>query len=83
MRFSICLHSTKAIAYPGESCPDYQFRWLGELIALVIMAVGLSHNAFAGMAASTLGSVKNPTRTMIFGAMEMGSTLPGLASRGV
>lgn len=67
MCFSIRLHSSKEFTHPRASRPSFPFRRLGELIALLVMVVGLSHNAFTGVTASILGTVKDPTGAIIPG----------------
>src|ERR1039458_6409576 len=68
MGLSIRLHSSKEFAHTRASRLSFPFRRLGKLIVLLAVAVGLSHNAFDGVTASILGTVKDPTGAIIPGA---------------
>jgi hypothetical protein len=68
MSFSLRFHSSKEIAGPQAVRSAQSAMRLGVLIVLVVLLFGPSPKAFAGVTASILGTVRDPTGASVAGA---------------
>jgi hypothetical protein len=68
MRLTFRLHLSGELAQLRATRPLFSFRRQWAIIALLVLFASLSHNALAGVTASILGTVKDPSGAIVPGA---------------